>query len=438
MQPTSQAEILAMFDTGFEFEFFTKFKEKDLIKSLKKHLGKNIFVPRVVTGLNQKEMVVHNHEATPTAQKFNLERDYSGGPDMWELITGPMPYNEARIILMKFYRWLQEFGFTTDRCSNHMNISLNKMRNKLKNDILTMDRLKMCLSFDEEFVYKRYPSRVDNVYAQSMKIIYPNNKFAFSDNIKIVSLNSYKTPSTKYYGINFIKQEKNYLEFRYIGSAGYEHKLKEALECYEHFCISVYNVLQYPDYTTSDVAQINKILSKHKKIVKTFSDYETFILANPKIYLMIDLSGAEQLIKTRWHELKEALYDLMILCNMERGYINYDSQVGKFQVKAAIIKDCNSINSYEFINSEIDGLFFNCDFYHCTITNSQMTNCDLIKGNLVKNSKILDTPIKYSNKIINSYIDNKDIMVNGNIEDSIIRHGNISQMAIMNKKTIII
>lgn len=267
-------KLLSMFNTGFEFEFFCKFKEKDLIKSLKQTLGKSIVVPRVVTGLNKKEMVVHNKDIQPTDTKFKLERDFSGGPDMWELITGPMQYSEARLILIKFYAWLSEYGYTNERCSNHMNISLDKMRNEIGSDILNMDRLKFCLSFDEKFVYDRYPNRIDNVYAQSMKIIYPNNKFSFTDNVKLISLNSYKTPSTKYYGVNFIKQEKNYLEFRYIGGADYEKKINDALACYDHFCLSICDALFNPEYSKSDIDQLNKILSKHKRTVSSFITFE--------------------------------------------------------------------------------------------------------------------------------------------------------------------
>ena len=35
-------------------------------------------------------------------------------------------------------------------------------------------------------------------------------------------------------------------------------------------------------------------------------------------------------------------------------------------------------------------------------------------------------------------IDNKNVMVNGNIENCIIRHGNINQMAKIDKKTLIV
>ncbi len=434
----SKDEVLAMFNVGFEFEHFSKFKEKDLVKSLKETLGKKITVPRALVGLNKKVMVVHNHDITPTDQMFKLEKDYSGGPDMWELITGPMTYQEARLILIKFYQWLQKYGGTNDRCSNHMNISIDKKRNKLRADILNMDRLKYCLAFDENFVYERYPKRKDNVYAQSMKIIYPNNKFSFNDDVKLVSYNSYKVPNTKYYGVNFIKQASNYLEFRYCGGTDYEYKLNEALECLDHYCLSIYNVLTNPDYDSNDISQLNSILSKQKKNVASFSSLEDFVLAFPNIKIMVDLQGDQQILKTRWNELKEILYDLIILCKMTKGYINYDSIVGKYQIKDAVIKDCNSMNSYEFVNSEVDGLFYNCDFYHCSIKNSQLTDCDIIKGNLIENSKILNSPIKYSNKSINCYIDNKDVLVNGNIEKSIIRNGNISQIAVIDDKTLII
>lgn len=437
-QPITQSEKLQIFNIGFEYEFFTSFKEKDLVKSLSEYLGKKIVVPRVITGFNKKSIVVHNKNVEATESQFKLEPDYSGGDSMWELITGPMPYSEARIILIKVHQWLRENGWTNDRASNHINISIDKMKSPLINDILSMDRLKFCLNFDEDFVYKKFPNRIDNVYAQSIKLIYPNNKFSFEDNVKMISYNSYKTPSSKYYGVNFIKQSKNYLEFRYIGGVDYEKKTSSILELIDHFCLSIYNVLENPEYTDSDLYQLNNILKKQKKIVNKFTNFEEFIISYPKIKMMVDLNGNPEIIKTRWNQLKDKLYELIIFCKMEQGYLNYDSEVGKYQIKNAILKDCNEIYDWELTNCEVDGLFYNCDFYDCTIKNSQLNDCDLIRGNLVDNSKILNTPIKFNNMITNSYIDNKNIMVNGKIINSIIRNGNINQLAVIDDKTLII
>jgi hypothetical protein len=164
-----------------------------------------------------------------------------------------------------------------------MNISIDKKKSDIKGEVMNIDRLKMCLSFDEEFVYSRYPNRRNNVYARSMKTIYPYNKYSFTDNIKIISGTSYKVPNTKYYGINFIKLEKNYLEFRYVGGKDYEYKIQDALECHKHFCSSIYENLVNPEYNESDVNQLNTILSKHKKIVNNLSLYEYFILEYKKI-----------------------------------------------------------------------------------------------------------------------------------------------------------
>jgi hypothetical protein len=434
----TQDELLQMFKIGMEFELYSKLKEKDLVKSLSEYIGKKIIVAYEITGFNKKSLGVHNHNITPTATEFKLEKDYSGGESMWELITGPMEYAEARIIMIKVHQWLQKYGWTTDRCSNHINISINKMKNPLSSDILTMDRLKFCLSFDEKLVYQKFPMRQDNVYAQSMKQIYPNNKFAFDDNVKLISLNSYKTPSTKYYGVNFIKQQNNYLEFRYIGGADYEKKTNSILELVDHFCLSIYNTIKNPDYSQDDINQLNSILKKQKTIVKRFSTLDDFMLSFPDIKLMVDLNGHYEVIKSRWHELKDKLYELIIYCKMDRGYLNYDPEAGKYQVKNAILKDCNNIYDWEIINCEADGLFYNCDFYYCTINNSQIHDSDLIKGNNVENSKIINTPIKYNNRIFNCYIDNKNTLINGKIEQSIIRNGDLSQMAVIDDKTLIV
>ena len=58
-------------------------------------------------------------------ETFKLEPDNSGGTGMIELVTGPLPFVEAKIIMAKTLKWIRENGKTNERCSIHINIAFD-------------------------------------------------------------------------------------------------------------------------------------------------------------------------------------------------------------------------------------------------------------------------------------------------------------------------
>ena len=136
---------------------------------------------------------------------FKLVEDFSGGQYMHELITGPLVYEESRIVLIEVLKWIKEFGWTDSKCSLHINMSFNSYLQKFPVDISTLVPLKFALNFDEEYVYARFPERRDNVYAKSIMEIYPTNRFVFFSEPENIDPENYVVPKEKYYGFNFIK-----------------------------------------------------------------------------------------------------------------------------------------------------------------------------------------------------------------------------------------
>ena len=425
-------ELLLMFRIGFEWEFFSAKPMKDVAKSLQKAIGKKIFIPLVIKEFNKPGVPGVHTEFVPTDTVYKLERDYSGGDKMFELVSGPLPYEEARMQLIKVLNWISENGYTTKKTGIHLNLSLLPMKKELgRISIINMDRLKFCLSFDEKAVYKEFPNRENNTYAKSVKNLIPTNPFVFTENIINVNTGNFKVPSTKYYGVNFLKQPKDYLEFRYLGGADYEKKTNKILNLLDMFCISIYDTLKNPEYTESDIQQLKDILKKHKKILEGYSNFEQFIYNFPDIVLMVDLKGGAEVLKSFWGMIRDALYDLVVNANFKKGYLNYDTEAGKFQVKDSILENCNELTGYEIFNSKVEGIFNQCDFFDCTIENSHLHNCKLLKSNLVTMSKIKDSPIQFSNACVSCYIENKDVLINGKLDKCIIRHGEPSTLAVL-------
>ena len=227
---TQKYEVLSSAKVGFEFELYSELSSKDVSRALSKALGKRVIVPISVKGFGKEEKGNYHSEIEPTSTLFKLERDFSGGKDMYELITGPMAYEDARIVLIKTLQWIKENGWTDSKSAIHLNVSFNEFKTKLKTPVSSLNALKFILGFDEEFVYSRFPNRRDSVYAKSIDNVYPVNRFIFYEKPENIDTAQYVLPSEKYYGVNFLKLPKNYLELRYLGGESYENKSSKILE----------------------------------------------------------------------------------------------------------------------------------------------------------------------------------------------------------------
>ena len=160
---------------GIEVEFVRdeNFNIGDIKQELQKILNVSIKI--------EKE---HHSEFVPTTSIFKMEPDFSLGEHSVELITGPMEYNHARIVLMKILKWIRDTKGvkTTERCGLHLNLNYPDSF-YIKN----IDILKFILLFDETQVYKRFPNRENNLYTKSIKEIVPlHSNFDFANISKLL------------------------------------------------------------------------------------------------------------------------------------------------------------------------------------------------------------------------------------------------------------
>ena len=158
----SKENILQDSLVGIEFEFYSDKELEDVRSEISTLLSKKI----------RLEGKAHS-DFVPTKDEYKLEPDMSGGKGLIELITAPIPYNIARNTILKVLAWIQENGYTTDKCSIHLNLSFNSKKTGKPNLISKMDSLKFVLGFNETEVYKLFPHREKSVYAKSVKWIMP-------------------------------------------------------------------------------------------------------------------------------------------------------------------------------------------------------------------------------------------------------------------------
>ena len=95
---STRHEVLAASQMGIEFEFYSNLELKKTQKSLSELLGRKI----------QLEEKAHS-DFVPSADVFKMEPDMSGGAGLIELVTGPMPYRNARLVIVKMlgHRYLK-------------------------------------------------------------------------------------------------------------------------------------------------------------------------------------------------------------------------------------------------------------------------------------------------------------------------------------------
>jgi len=404
--------ILNKVKIGFEFEFFTKLNSRKLMSELKKTLG-----VKVTTGVKERsfarELLGNTAEFVPTDKIFKLEKDYSGGPDMYELITGPIRYFDARKILILTLKKIQEIGMTNDRCGLHINISFND------GDLHAMhiNILKFCIDFldIEKDIYKDFPSRKNNIYTNSIARLVPDFNYMQLDlnNLSIEKMKFLLPLESRYFGVNFKNIKKNYIEFRYIGGSGYEKKIDKILNYTDDFIYLMYENLTNTTINTirSDkfIKQIKKKISK----IEAFKNYKLFAKNYPDIKLSVDLKSDTGLLTMRFNEIRPLLYDLIIINDMKSGGVNYDSDISRLQVRDAKLTNLKMFWNIELFSCEISGFFESCGIYNCIINNSILGSCEITGATDVKNSKIYNSSIGSAVHLDNCYIQAVDKRIKG-------------------------
>jgi len=432
-------EILSSSKVGIEFEFYTELRQKDLSRELSRALGKRVIVPVVIKGLGEEEKGTYHSDLEPTSTLFKLEKDFSGGKDMYEMITGPLAYEEGRIIIIKMLQWIKLNGWTDSKCAIHLNVSFNSYKAKLRTPLMGLNILKFILGFDEEFIYSRFPNRKDSVYAKSIDNFYPVNRFIFFENPNNIDKNDYVLPNEKYYGVNFLKLPKDYLELRYLGGEGYENKTLKILEVLDYFVMKLYTTLQQNDsYTPEEKEKLYKVLREQKKAVKSFVDPERFLLEYPDLRVTVDMKGDFEILKAYWTVLRDKLFSLVVDSGLRKGHFNLDNDISIFQLRDGVMKKANRVHGMELFDCEISGSVSETTLYRCKAKSCRFDKCKLMAENEVSGSKVEHTTIMPSNKLTNCYINNTAETIEGTIEGGVIRKGIIGKNAYISPTTLIV
>ena len=417
MYTNEQLNAIYASKIGLEFEFFANEGLDEVKRSLSIALNKRI----------QIEEKAHS-DFTPSNETFKLEPDNSGGTGMIELVTGPMPFVESKLIIAKTLKWIRENGSTNERCSIHINVAFDGKKLGTPTNVSSLDIGKFVLNFDEDKVYEAFPNRKDSVYAKSIKFIVPLSGMT-QPSPERISWKNYMFVSEKYYGVNFSKLPKNYIEFRYLGGKDYENKYNTIMNLTEHFVTSLYETLMYPKYTDKDLKQLDAVLEKHSGIVESYKDYQAFKKKFPKIKLMVDLQTYDQIVETFYPKMREEIFKLLTLAGLKEGLINYDADTGRMQLKNAELMRCFEIKGIDIVDSKVQGNIINCDIFNSELINSSLFESNIFGASDVADSKIEDSYVSKNVMCKDSYVFGPRGVFSGEMEGGIFRKGRATKMA---------
>ena len=372
---------------GMEFEFYSNHSYYKTLELLNVRLR-----PVNVHGVGQ-----YHSDLNVDADNFKIEPDMSGGPDMVELITGPMEYHEAKNMLVKCLRFIRENGYTDDRCSVHINISFRDKK------MSSLNKLKLLLDFNENYVYEKFPDRIGNVYARSVKNIIPF-KFWNSDVTSAsLLLSSIELPEdTKYYGINISDTTRGWIEFRYVGGEKYETKQEDIMDLMDYFIIQTYNSISVPMDQSHDII-LNSYLSKNMADYTKFKSYEDFVSLHDDVIFTVDKDDDINLCRAFYDKCSDTVFDLYKNAVTGSVTINYDSDTNAIEVVGADIKGTEDIKGVMLIDCSTAGCtIMGCRVYNCDVKTSHVVSCD-IRGCTVTESKLTNCTVSGS-EIVDSFM----------------------------------
>lgn len=421
----NQTNKLKNTKVGMEFEFYMK--DISYYKTLE--LLNKVLNPVKVWGFRQ-----YHSNFTPDESNFKIEPDLSGGSNMVELVTGPLNFYDAKYYLIKIIKFIQNWGYTNDKCSIHFNISFDDE----EMDLNDLNILKLILNIDEEEIYRAFPARKGNVYAKSIKNIIPYKEYDFF-NIPISTIkNNLRIPNDKYYGVNFLNilenKEKQRLEFRYIGGKDYEKNIGEIIYFMERFIINSYDCID-TGFDNTDISKLEEYLEDNIKKYKNLSNYDNFIVEFPDIQIQIDQVSNYDIISSFYDKVFSKIFNLIDTTEeLKECIINYVTRTQTLEVVDATIKTSATIKGIEFINCDVEGIFNDCFFLNTDVRNSQITKSG-IQNSEVTNSKVFNCNVD-SSTLENCYF--QEGYLNGEMRGGIYRSGKLGPYAQMDSEVKIV
>jgi hypothetical protein len=370
----------------------------------------------------------------PVLPEFSFLKIEQMKSKKYKLVSGFIPYSEARLLASKIFDWIKENGKTTWDCDFSFSIMFNDFGILGTPNVSRLNILKMILHYPEDAVYSLFPDRKNFPRSKSVKNIYPTSKF-YIDTPSSLSSSSFTFPLRKYYGIDFTSLDTGSLRFRYLGGTDFHEKFDKCFQVIDLSIDCLRHCIKNAGLTLSEKEILYSILDDNQKIVDSYSSAEALKKNFPDITLMSDLTTNMAIINTMYPYIRDRVFKLLSESRMNKGYINYDSDQGKIQIKDTNIENAYLLEGLDIFDSKICGNISNCDIFNTVIKDSDIymsnlfnkskaTNSFFDQSYLNNNSVLVDCDIMGSNTIISGSLDGGRL-ISGKIA---VRQAKISDM----------
>jgi len=378
------------------------------------------------------EVISDPENFEPAKDRYYIVKGFGYGKERYCFTAAPTDYVDGRQMIIKAFAAIKEWCYTDDTCTATVGISYDK--NLINLDIRKLNPLKFVLEFNEDMMWRFFPERKDSVYVQSIKTIMPQNKFYRSENLTINNFN-YILPTNKLSAVIFDDIKDGVLTLRYIGGKDYEYKTVEALDVVGIFNSFISKCIYDPKYTEKNKEDLKKIVESSSKVLLAYDSYDSFVEQFPNIKLTVDLEANPQIMKAKYAQFRDQIFDILSSSDIRKCDINYDSALSKIQMQNAdgiIYK----VRGWEFVNCKLMINEANdCSFFECKLENSSIERCNLYRYSEIKTSQILDTYINRTCTVSDSYISGRVSTIEAKVTRGIIAGGRIGTYADISGET---
>lgn len=379
----------------------------------------------------------------PSSLSFQLKRDESG---KFTFNTGFILYRDARLTLIDLFKWMERNAYTERNDNFYADLKfIDEIAGPFKGTLFNtgtkiegIDKIKFILSFDEDAVYKIFPSRKNGFNSQTIRNFIPNQKFL--DKTKYIDPRSYDIPSTSTCGVNFETLNDGFIRLQYIGGTRYEQKSKEILDIINQFTVIAWDSTINKAYTKDLIDKFKGLLLKSKGVREAYLDFALFTKNFPKVKFMVDLLDNKKILETYYNTLKDRIYEIFSNVTIDGDCeLNYDSTFCVFQIRGAKLKTSGLVQKIDFISCEIEsGSFDFCDFYDCQIKDSILNRSNLFLHSRADRCNLLNSFANRTTELFNCEVDGENTVLNGDVEGGLVKIAKIGEHAKISKTTVVI
>jgi CRISPR/Cas system CMR-associated protein Cmr5 small subunit len=420
----SAQEVFNFAEISTIFEFFSTKESNFIVDDLSKRTSKNI-------------ILTNENYHIPTYSNAILIKEYEAKKSRYQLHLAMQNYSSMTPIIHEVTRWISESAETSHDTMMKVYLSFNHRHLETLQTISRMNPIRLVLKLDENFIYDRFPEQINSPYALSIKKMSPISTYINETELQQNINNIIILPQAEYYGIDFTDYTKGILQFNYIGGKNYAEKNNEIKEVLEYFVIKTYQSLNEEEYAPFELYEMKRITQQLERFQKSYYDPDIFEKEFPNIKVFADLKTSQQTIKTYWDRIRKSLFEMIIKGGLEQGHFNYDTDIGKIQLKEGKLIG-TLLKNIEFFKCDLNGVFENCNFTSCNLIKSRIYNSKFIMGNKIFKSYLEGASINKLNEVLESYIVNHDEVVNCDIKESVIKFATPGKDITLDKSSIII